>query len=493
MPETSPGSNNMAVRAALTATGKAFMVDDPHREVTMPALRYIIHLNAPGWNVAGATEPGLPGVIRGHNDHVSWGRTASEADEADIYVEQLNPANANQVRWNNGWEALQLITETIGIRGAAPQALTVKISRHGPIFFEDAAHHVAYAIKSSMMSQGTAEYLGALRLDQATSARQCLSDSRYLRAPATNLVCADAEGNIAFRVSAAVPRRATWNGRLPVSGTGKYEWGEFRDDLPEEYNPERGWIATANNNVQPPGFKQPIFFSSRGPFRRYDRIAALLRDGRRFTRADVRRIILDMHNTEADEVQPWFRGWSSARPEIERARALVAGWDAEMRKDSPAPALYFTWRRAAAFEEIAAASGPARQALIEEGLAKAIAELTRSQGAGANAWKWGAINRSTFPHPLIAAYDLPAVQRDGGGGTVHAIGSVYQLITDFSNLDESLVTIAPGQSGQPGSPYYGNLAESWSRHEQFRLAFTPQAVDANAKYRLLLKPAGATR
>ncbi len=488
MPETSPGSNNFAVRGLLTATGKAFMVDDPHREVTMPALRYIVHLNAPGWNVAGATEPGLPGVIRGHNARIAWGRTASDADEADIYVEQTNPADANQVKWNGAWEPLQIVTETINVRGAAPHTLTVKIGRHGPIFYEDAAHHVAYALKTSMMSPGTAEYLGALRLDQATSARECLTDSRYLRAPATNLVCADIDGNIAFRVSAAVPTRIGWNGRLPVSGTGKYEWGAFRDDLPEEYNPARGWIATANNNVQPPGFKEPIFFSSQGPFRRYDRIASLLTSGRNFTRDAVRAIILDIHNTEADAVIPWFGGWTASTPQLEAARALVAGWDAEMRKESAAAAIYFVWRRGVALDQVKAADEAARKVLIEAGLKKATAEITTMQGADMRSWRWGAINKSTFPHPLIAAYDLPSVERDGGGGTVHAIGSVYQLITDFSNLDDSLVTIAPGESGQPGSPYYGNLIESWSKRDAFHLMFSRPAVDAHAKHRLVLKP-----
>jgi penicillin amidase len=482
MPETSPGSNNFAIRSTMTATGKAFMVDDPHREVTMPALRYIIHLSAPGWNVAGATEPGLPGVIRGHNEYISWGRTASAADEADIYVEQLNPANPNQVKWRDGWENLRVVTETINVRGSSPETLTVKISRHGPVFFEDAAHHVAYALKSSMMSAGTAEYLGALRLDQAKSARECLSGSRYLRAPATNLVCADIEGNVAFRVSAAVPKRVGWNGRLPASGTGKYEWGAFRDDLPEEYNPDRGWIATANNNVQPPGMKEPIFYSSRGPFRRYERIAALLRAGRTFSREDVRRIIQDTHNTEADDLMPRFRDWTGSTPAIERARALVAGWDAEMKRDSAAAALFYTWQAAVRNVELT-------RPTIEAGLSKAIADLEKAQGADWSRWRWGAINRSTFPHPLIAAYDLPPAQRDGGGGTVHAIGSVYQLITDFSNLDESLVTLAPGQSGQPGSPFYNNLLEAWTRREAFPLAFSQRAVDAHAKYRLTLAPA----
>jgi penicillin amidase len=388
------------------------------------------------------------------------------------------------VKWKGGWEPLQVIPETIRVRGAAPQVLDVKVSRHGPIFFEDPAHHVAYALKSSMMSPGTAEYLGALRLDQATSARECLSSSRFLRAPATNLVCADADGNIAFRVSAAVPSRTGWNGRLPVSGTGQYEWGEFRDDLPDEYNPERGWIATANNNVQPPGMKNPIFFSSRGPFRRYERIAALLRAGKNFSRDDVRRIIQDTHNTEADELLPRFRGWIGSTPVLERARAIVAAWDGEMKRDSAAAALFVTWR--------GAVSNPQPdQAAVEAGLVSAIAALERAQGSDWNQWRWGAINRSTFPHPLIAAYDLPSVQRDGGGGTVHAIGSVYQLITDFSNLDRSLVTIAPGQSGQPASPFYGNLIDTWARRELFPLAFSRPAVDAQTRYRLTLTPRAA--
>jgi penicillin amidase len=439
------------------------------------------------WEV-GATEPGLPGVIRGHNDHIAWGRTASDADEADIYVEQLDPESPNQVRWNGGWAPLQIVRETIGVKDGAPRTLTVKIGHHGPIFYEDPAHHLAYALKTSMMAQGTAEYLGALRLDQATSARQCLTDSRYLRAPATNLVCADADGNIAFRVSAAVPKRTGWNGRLPVAGGGMYEWGSFRDDLPEEYNPARGWIATANNNVQPPGFKDPIFFSSQGPFRRYDRLAALLAAGSRFTLQDVRRIILDTHNTQADELLPWLRAFKGSSPELERARAMLAGWDGEMRKDSAAAALFVTWTAALPIDQLKAAAASARQAQIEAGLSKAIATLASRQGPNLEGWKWGAINRSTFPHPLVAAYDLAPVQRDGGGGSVHAIGSVYQLVTDFSNLDGSLVTIAPGESGQPGSPYYGNLIASWSARESFQLAFTRAAVDAHATHRLSLVP-----
>jgi penicillin amidase len=486
--ENSPGSNNFAVSGTATATGKAFMVDDPHRQVTSPALRYLVHLNAPGWNIAGATEPGLPGVIRGHNDRIAWGRTATGTDEADVFIEQVNPADANQVMWNGKWEPLRIETETIAVKGEQPRTLTVKISRHGPIFYEDPAHHLAYALRASMMEPGTAEYLGGLRLDQATSARDCLTSSRFMRSPATNLVCADADGNVAFRVSAAVPKRSGWNGRLPVSGTGKYEWGGFRDDLPEAFNPSRGFIATANNNIHPPGYMPPLFYNNRGPYRRYDRLSALLGAGSRFTRDDVQRIILDIHNTEADESQPLFRGWKGSTPDLERARALIAGWDGEMRKDSAAAALYVTWRGKTPVDELKAAPSAKRPALIEAGFTKAIAALVTSQGADWNAWQWGRINVSRFPHPLVSAYDIPAVERDGGAGTVNAIGSVYRMITDFSDLDRSLVTIGPGESGQPGSPFYSNLREMWGRREFWALPFTKAAVDAHAKFTLTLQP-----
>ena len=82
------------------------------------------------------------------------------------------------------------------------------------------------------------------------------------------------------------------------------------------------------------------------------------------------------------------------------------------------------------------------------------------------------------------------MERDGGGGTVHAIGSVYQLITDFAKLDDSLVTIAPGESGQPRSPFYANLLDAWRRREPFHLAFTQPAVESHAKFRLTLIPRG---
>ena len=487
VPELSPGSNNWAIGSKLTGTGTAMMVDDPHRQVTNPAHRYLLHLNAPGWSVAGATEAALAGVIRGHNGRVAWGRTFTETDLADVYVETVNPANANEVMWNGQWEPLRVITEDIHVKGAASQSVALKFSRHGPIFYEDRERHRAYALRSQLQERGTAEYLGGLRLDQATSARDCLMAANYMPMPPTNLVCADADGNIAFRIAVFAPARQGWTGRLPVPGTGKYEWGTARrTDLPSEYNPDRGYIATANNDTQPRGFAPPYaYLPADRRYRRQERIEQMIASATSFTIDDMIRMLRDSHNSGAAEDQPLFRGWTSDEPLVERARAMIADWSAVMDRDSAAAALYMAWQRSAEMDAVRKGS---RDAVIT-GLRTAIDNLVASQGADWGAWRWGRMNRSEFPHAIVSAYDLPPVERHGGAGTVNAIGSVYRLVTNFADPDKSMVTIGPGNSGQPGSPFYGNLHEVWSRNEFFPLLFTRAAVEARTEHRLMLTPA----
>ena len=129
-----PGSNNWVVSGAMSATGKPVVANDPHREVGNPSLRYIFHLNAPGWNVIGASEAPFVGIGLGHNERVAWGLTIVGTDQHDVYVEDVNPANPNEVRWQGSWEPLRIVREEIAIkermRGA--QAVELKFSRHGP-------------------------------------------------------------------------------------------------------------------------------------------------------------------------------------------------------------------------------------------------------------------------------------------------------------------------------------------------------------------------
>ena len=163
-----------------------------------------------------------------------------------------------------------------------------------------------------------------------------------------------------------------------------------------------------------------------------------------------------------------------------------------MKRDSRAAALYWHFRESVDRARVRNASNAERLSIVEAGLVQALEKLRASQGEDWADWRWGRIHRSEFPHPLVAAYDLPAVERDGGAGTVNATGSVYRLVTNFSDLDRSLAIIAPGQSGQPESPFYDNLTEMWVRGEMFELPYTREAVERSAAHRLVLKPA-ATR
>jgi penicillin amidase len=483
--ETSPGSNNWAVRPELTATGKGFMVDDPHREVSLPAHRYMIHLVAPGWNVIGATESTIPGVIRGHNGRIAWGRTATGSDQADVYIETLNPESRDQVSYRGSFEPLRVFTEEIRVKGETePRRVEFRVSRHGPVFHVDEERGLAYALRSRLQERGTAEYLGGLRLDQAESVAECLEESAYLKSPPTNLVCADADGNVGWTIAALSPRRNGWHGRLPVPGTGEYEWDGFRDDLPRVQNPAEGFLATANNNTHPPDYDPPLFFVSGAPrYRRYERIRELLasRPEAGFTGEDMRRILNDSLNTEAVELRPRFEGWVGGSEPVQRARQSIAAWDGYMKKDSAAAALYSEWRKAGGLE----ASSPEA---VEAALARAVESLVSSQGPDQSAWRWGRIHRSDFAHPLLGDFDVASVERNGGAGTVNATGAVYRLVTDFSDLDRSLAIIAPGQSGQPGSPYYDNLLEMWVEGEMFELPYSREAVEMAAAHRLVLKP-----
>jgi penicillin amidase len=119
------------VDGILSASGKSLLASDPHRASTLPSLRYLVHLNAPGWNVIGSGEPGLPGVAIGHNEHLAWGFTIAGTDQADVYVEETNPSDAAEYRVGDRWEKMKVVREKVTVRGAKKAAeLELRFTRH---------------------------------------------------------------------------------------------------------------------------------------------------------------------------------------------------------------------------------------------------------------------------------------------------------------------------------------------------------------------------
>ncbi len=488
--EDSPGSNNWVVNGSKSKSGKVLLAGDPHRQVTSPSLRYLVHLNAPGWSVTGATEPMLPGVLFGHNSRIGWALTIVGTDQGDVFVNEVNPADRNQVRWKGAWEKLRVVRDTIRVKGAAPEIVELKFSRHGPVFYEDTVNHLAYAYRSVDNEPGSAGYLGALKLDQVTNCREFLTEvlARF-KAPTENMVCGDDGGNISWMAAALSPKRSGgWDGRLPVPGTGDFSWDGFRDDLPREYNPARGFINTANHDIHPPGFDPPLFFKT-GDFPRYERVFQLLSAGNSFSVEDFERMQHDTYWAATAERQTLLKGWTGATPDLETARALVAGWDRFYDRPSVAASIYDVWnRRLGANGVKAGMPRPERDSLVQRSLREALDSLTTTFGMPWSQVNWGKINRSEFPHQFVRAFDIPAVERRGGAGTVAAFGATIRQITDFSDFDRSVQMNTPGQSAQPGSPYFSNLAQSSADAEYFPQMWTRPAVESVTAHRLKLMP-----
>jgi len=491
-PITTEGSNNWVMSGERTSTGIPILANDPHRRIEMPALRYFVHLVAPGWNVIGGGEPPFVGVQAGNNERMAWGFTFAGTDMVDVFVEELHPEQPDMVRYGETWEPLRVITEEIRVKGEAPRTVELKFSRHGPVFYEDLERRRAYAVQSVVQYPGTAAYLGSFKLAQATSCADFFERAMYWKVPTHNLICGDVDGNIALQVTGLTPDRDGWNGRLPVPGTGGYEWKGFREDLPREFNPERGYIVTANDNTtQPPGYTgRPVYYhSSRGvETARITRLHQILGTGEKLGVEDHERIQHDAYSLQAERDLPLFKGWTSQDPDVEWARALLAEWDAVLTAGSTAGALYVRWTDEVDGEEALAMPAAERRASVEAGLGATIDRLTRDWGADRTQWRYGRIHTSSLPHMFVSAFDIPTVERPGGFGTVNATGANFRRIIDLANLDRSVATNAPGQSAQPGSPFYADAVDRLASGEYFPLLYSRRAVEEGAAHTLTLQP-----
>jgi len=485
------GSNNWVMSGARSPGGIPILANDPHRRIEMPALRYMVHLNAPGWNVIGASDPPFVGVGAGHNDNMAWGLTFAGTDMVDLYVEELHPSDDKLVKWQDGWEALRTIQEEIVVKGeTAPRVVELTFSRHGPVFYTDTENRRAFAVRSAVQEVGTAAYLGSFKLQQADGCVDFFERTLAWKVPTHNMICGDKAGNIAMQVSGLAPDRKGWNGRLPVPGDGRYEWQGFRTDLPREMNPERGYIATANDNTHPPGYEgRPVFYHSANgiDIARITRLHQLLSSREILSVQDHMRIQHDAYSLQAERDKPLFQGWSAQSEEAERARQMIAEWDNVLSQPSVPGALFVRW--SAEVDRAALDTSnpmPERITLVEAALLRTIAQLQTDFGSDWSQWRYGRVHLTELPHSFVPEFNLAAVERPGGFNTLNANGANFRRIIDLSNLDNSVWSNSPGQSGQPGSPWYGDMREHLANGRYLPLHFSREAVDRAAAHRLNL-------
>ena len=520
------GSNDWVVDGTLSATGKPLLANDPHRPVVLPSLRYLTHLVGPGWNVIGSGEPALPGVAAGHNERVAFGFTIVGIDQQDLYVEQTEAQNPNRYLYQGAWRDMRIEHESIAVKGQKPVEVELKFTVHGPVIYEDPARRRAFALKWVGTEPGTAGYLSSLALDRVQNWKDFLATMEHWKVPSENLIYADVDGNIGWFAAGLAPIRKNWNGLLPVPGDGSHEWTGFLPsaELPQLYNPPQHYIATANHNILPRGYRHQLGYEWNAGFR-FRRIDEVLRAGGKFTIEDFEKLQHDQTSLAAREMLALLKQAPAGGPEM---RGRLAAWNGVLSKDSAEAAFYEIWQRQLR-SLVAAAEAPPelrrlyearlnaqvvlnllrkapaakRNDLLLRSLKNAAVESQRLLGEEVSAWRWGALHTIRFRHPLATdaerrkLFDLGPVERGGDADTVMATsgpgftqtsGASYREIFDVADWDRSVGTSVPGQSGQPTSPHYGDLLPLWAEGKYFPLPYSRTAVEKNTKQKLMLEP-----
>ena len=532
------GSNNWVVAGNKTADGNTYMANDPHRTIAVPSLRYMAHLVAPGWNVIGGGEPEIPGISIGHNEFGAWGLTVFRTDGEDLYQYEINPKNALQYKHNGVWKDFTVIEEIIPVKGGAPEKVSLYYSHHGPVTYRNEQKNIAYAVRCAWLEPGGSPYLASLRLDQAQTWEQFQEACTYSNIPGEKMIWADKKGNIGWQAVGIAPIRSNHSGLVPVPANGKYEWNDYLPIIqkPNALNPEKGFIATANQNVTPKDYSywNAIGYSWSDPYRG-DRVNEVLEKNNALNMNDMKALQVDVTSLPARTLVPMLKKLSFEGFEAEQKNRLL-NWDFQLNASSIEAAIYVSWEneikkeaynsfmpekikpyvtslqlkpiidwienpKTSFFESV-----KMRDAFLKETFLASIVNLKEKLGSDPKKWNYG---QAKFKHSLMehalgsigneaagSKLNLGPLPRGGnaytpgstGGNDRQSSGASFRMIVNTGDWDATVGTNAPGQSGNPESPFYNNLFKDWAEDRYFPVLYTKEKIESVTYKRTLLIP-----
>ncbi|HMR56539.1 MAG TPA: penicillin acylase family protein [Cyclobacteriaceae bacterium] len=529
------GSNNWIVGGAKTETGFPMLANDPHRALAVPSLRYMVHLNAPGWNVVGGGEPTIPGISIGHNEYGAWGLTIFDIDSEDLYVYDLNPENLNQYQYKGEWEEMKIIADTIRVKNSADVYVQHKFTRHGPVTFVDTKRNKAYGVRAAWMEPGGAPYMASLRMNGATTWEEFREACSSSHIPGENMIWADKKGNIGWQTVGIAPIRKNWDGLVPVPGDGSYEWEGYLPikELPNVFNPQQGYWVTANENLVASDYNHRYAVGWEwADSSRANRLNAVLQSKDKVSFETMQQLQFDYFSNPARQLVPYLKDISIADPEVQKLQQLLLSWDFVMDKNSLAAGVYAAWEKqmlTKAYAQFVPENAKAyiktvsikkvsnwlkanrpelggRTKFLTTTLELANKALQQKLGLDTTKWQYGqtAYHHVLIKHPLSNAVNdsvrailecgpLPR----GGSGSTPAVtgngdnqshGATFRMVADVTDWNKTHFTNSPGQSGDPASPFYRNLFESWATDKHFTVYFDRNKVEASAISKILLQP-----
>jgi penicillin G amidase len=524
----SVGSNCWALAGSRTATGKPILAGDPHLAVRNPSIWYEIGLEGAGYKLVGFSFAGIPGLVIGHNDRIAWSLTYAYADTQDLFVERQDPTDPRRFEYKGQFETATFVRESIDVKGQAdPVIVDVAITRHGPIVTPIIEGQIApLALRWTALDPGRlVDFVFALA--RAGSWQDFRAAAADFSGAAVSACYADVDGHIGYQLIGQLPARKG-DGLMPVPGwTGEYDWSGVlpASANPSVLDPPAGLIVNANDRpTQDP--QSAGYTGEWDPGFRATYIAQRLAS---LAKADLPAMRAIQTDYASVPVGRWREAILGASPKTDlqrRAQALVRDWDGTLAAQSGGAAVTEVWlvrmlaqtfqdklgddlyaeylehaRAAFALHELLAhpddpwfseggdPSVRGRDAASTAALEDATRELVARFGTDTGKWRWGDLHTITFAHPLAIGplallLNIGPLPRAGDGFSVN--NGAYdpakpykqttlaseRMIADLADLDNSLSITPVGQSGQPGSKYWGDQAPLWNAGDYKPMRFS---------------------
>jgi penicillin amidase len=546
---SSPASNNWVVSGAKSVTGKPLLANDTHLGLTNPSVWWEAHLVCPTINVSGFAIPGAPGFAVGHNFHVAWGVTNVMVDDVDFYIEKINPENSRQYWYENHWEDMTSITETIRIKGIDPIKTEILLTRHGPILPSSQKSSKKSISFKWAFNEALQPALASYLLSKAKDIYEVKEALKYWEAPSQNFVFADTKGNIGYWCGASIPIRSKGDGLLPVPGwTGEYEWKGYVpfDKRPHAINPEAGFIATANNKVIADDY--PYYIGNYWePMDRIFRIRYLLAAKQKLSINDFKHMHQDVYCLLASEMGPKMIQVLQDRfsdNKARQAKEILSKWDFMMTKNSVGACIFeMTYQKMMAnifgdelgedllakylettlfpprairvmlkkgrspwFDDVNTLKEENMADIIEKSLRQTFRQLSEMIGNDVAEWTWGHIHTLTFEHvfakkkPLDRIFNIGPFAVGGSHLTInkrqyayahpyHAnLGASQRMIVDLDNVGHAFHVLPTGESGQLGSRHYNDQINLYLNGQYHPVWTDRQALEKHRQGTLTLRP-----
>jgi penicillin amidase len=511
-PDASTGSNNWVIAASRTENGAPLVASDPHIAFEAVSCWYEAHLSGGTFNVAGMSYVGMPAIMFGRNEKVAWGITNNICSLRDLYQERTSDEHPGCFEFDGDWEPARELVEPIKVRDGEVISKTIRFSRNGPIVDEilPAPANGFGPVSLKWVGMFGGGWLTALlQMDQANSVAELHAAMKPWHVPTFSLVLADVAGEIGFRASGRIPVRTRnerafrkgwdpadqWQGMIPF------------EEMPAFDNPDRGWIASANNRIAPDDFPHRLY-GCWVSGARATRIRELIGDNESLSVADMRNIQMDAKNLRARSAVPDLiaRLESSGSDQIQSAIAILREWDFQSLPDSVATTIFNVfWSRWCETLSVARFESGDEAELLTKGVEPSAARLIASDpngwfpngdhqqqlertfdetlaflearfGLQMSNWSWGQLHVMPLKHVLSSRGDLAQLLNHGGASVkgdmltlcnsgsgldwTAASGGGYRMIADLSTSKLNAVD-GQSQSGQQGSIHYSDQYADW--------------------------------